>query len=132
MVELARQPEMPSEPVGWLYRTVRFRAINLHRSEHRRCEREQSVAAQSDPFFTPNPSEALEGAEVELVLQRLSERNQEIVVARVWGGLSFEQIGELTRLSSSTVHRHYQASLEEMKKYLDDPQNSPPLTRNLS
>ena len=105
MVELANQSEMPSEPVAWLYRAVRFRAINLHRSERRRHEREQVVADQKEPFFVRDPSTDIDIAELETALQRLAEPNREIVVARIWGGLSFKQIADLTHFSSSSVHR---------------------------
>lgn len=132
MIELSRQPELPCEPVAWLYRAVKFRAINLHRGEQRRHERERVVADQRDSFFVQDPSNELETDSVEAALQKLPEQNREIVVARIWGGLSFEQIAELTNLSSSSAHRHYQASLEEMKQYLE-PANPPlPLKRNRS
>ena len=101
MVELAKQPEMPSEPVAWLYRAVRFRAINLHRSEHRRRQREQAVADRREPYFVPDPTSEVDAVELESALEGLAEREREVVVARIWGGLSFEQIAELTSLSSS-------------------------------
>ena len=130
MIELASQSEMPSEPVAWLYRAVRFRAINLHRSERRRHEREQVVADQKEPFFIRDPSTDIDIAELETALQRLTEPNREIVVARVWGGLSFQQIADLTHLSSSSVHRHYRDSLEELKQYLDETNRPVSLKRN--
>ena len=83
-------------------------------------------------FSLTIPQTSLETASVEAALQKLPEQNREIVVARIWGGLSFEQIAELTNLSSSSAHRHYRASLEELKQYLE-PENHPlPLKRNLS
>ena len=36
MIELAKQPEFPVEPVAWLYRAVRFRAMSQHRGERER------------------------------------------------------------------------------------------------
>ena len=132
MIELARQTEMPPEPVAWLYRAVKFRSINLHRSEQRRRERERVVADQREPFFVQDPSNDFEAGSIEAALQKLPQQNREIVVARIWGGLSFEQIAELTNLSSSSTHRHYCASLEELKQYLE-PANQPlPLKRNLT
>jgi RNA polymerase sigma-70 factor (ECF subfamily) len=119
MIELANQSEMPSEPIAWLYRAVRFRAMNLHRSERRRHEREQVVADQKEPFFVQDSVTDIDVARLETALQRLTEQNREIIVARIWGELSFEQIAELTNLSSSSVHRHYRDSLETLKQHLD-------------
>ena len=36
---------------------------------------------------------------------------REVIVAQLWGGLTFEQVGELMGSSSSTAHRLYQAGL---------------------
>ena len=132
MIELARQTQFPSEPIAWLYRAVKFRAINLHRGEQRRHERERAVADQREPFFVQDPTGDLEADSVEAALQKLPEQNREIVVARIWGGLSFEQIADLTNLSSSSVHRHYRSSLEQLKQYLEPADRPLPLKRNLS
>lgn len=132
MIELANQPEMPTAPVAWLYRAVKFRAINQHRGERRRQEREQIVADQREPYFVQDPTSAMDVTSLESALQRLADRDREIVVARIWGALSFEQIAELTDLSPSSVHRHYRASLKELKQYLDESNRPLSLKRNQS
>ena len=132
MIELARQSELPLDPVAWLYRAVKFRAINLHRGEQRRHDRERTVADQREPFFVHDPASDLDASSIEAALQQLPEQNREIVVARIWGGLSFEQIAELTNLSSSSAHRRYRASLEELKQFLEPVDHPLPLKRNLS
>ena len=118
MIELARQTEMPPDPVAWLYQAVRYRAINLHRSEKRRSQREHATAWRREPWFVDTQDQAIDVAAVQDALNSLSELEREIVVAKLWGGLTFEQIGELTRQSSSTVHRHYHTALELLKKKL--------------
>ena len=120
LIDLAKQSQMPTEPVAWLYRAVKFRAMNLHRSQRRRSEREKVAADQRASFFVNDPANQIDAMAVESALQRLEETDREIVVARIWGGLSFEQIAELTKLSSSSAHRHYQASLKELKQYLSE------------
>jgi RNA polymerase sigma-70 factor (ECF subfamily) len=132
MIELARQPELPTDPISWLYQAVRFRAINLNRNERRREARERAAADQRQPYFTQNDVSEIDASDLESALKRLTVQNREIVIARIWGCLSFEQIAELTHLSSSTAHRHYRASLEELKKHLDKSRYSLPLNRNLS
>ena len=118
MIELARQTEMPPDPLAWLYQAVRYRAINLHRSEKRRERRENESAWRQEPWFIDTPRQAMDAAEVQTALKSLSELEREIVVAKLWGGLTFEQVGELTRQSSSTVHRHYHTALKHLKKKL--------------
>ena len=66
-------------------------------------------------------------------LSGLPPEERETVVARVWGGLSFEQIGELLGSSAATAHRRFAAGLALMGERLNVPcptsrstPNSPP------
>ena len=119
MIELARQKEFPPDPVAWLYQAVKFRAINLHRSAQRRIRREQQVASTQEPFFVSSPQQAIDSEDLETALKTLPELQRAIVIARIWGGLTFEQIAELNQLSSSTVHRRYREAIEELKQKID-------------
>ena len=119
LIELSRQSELPPDPVAWLYQAVRFRAINLNRGEQRRFRREQEVAFDKEPFFVSAPQQKIDSADLEHALKTLPEEQREIVIARVWGGLTFEQIAELNGHSSSTIHRRYHEALEELKQKLD-------------
>ena len=42
-------------------------------------------------------------------LAELSDDEREVIVAHIWGGLTFAQIAEVTGLPSSTAHRRYEA-----------------------
>ncbi len=119
LIELARQRKLPPDPVAWLYQAVRFRAINLNRSEQRRSRREQEVAFTRAAFFVSKPQQAFDSADLQQALQSLPQEQREIVVARIWGKLTFEQIAKLNGHSSSTVHRRYREALEELKQKLD-------------
>jgi len=46
---------------------------------------------------------------------------REVIVAHVWGGLSFEQIGELIGSSASTAHRWYVAGLTLLRERMGVP-----------
>ena len=43
---------------------------------------------------------------------------REIIVARLWGGLSFEEIAQLAGESTSTVYRCYQRGLTALRERL--------------
>ena len=51
-------------------------------------------------------------------LQRLDTEEREVIVARHWGGLSFEQIAEVVGCSTSTAFRRYTAGVDELRKQL--------------
>jgi RNA polymerase sigma-70 factor (ECF subfamily) len=117
-VQLARQPCAPAQPVGWLYRVVRNGAISAARSANRRRHYETAVAARGEPWFTPTTDSALDIATATAALERLSIELRETIVARLWGGLSFDEIAELTGTSSSTAHRRYVAGLSQLRERL--------------
>ena len=118
-IDLSRQSEFPPDPVAWLYQAVRFRAINLNRGERRRKNREQQIASDKEPFFVSTPEQFIDARELEQALRTLQNDQREIVVARIWGELTFEQISVINGISSSTVHRRYHEALKELKRNLE-------------
>lgn len=118
LVKLAAQPTAPDNPVAWLYRVVRNGAISAGRSALRRRRHEAKASKEKRNWFAPTPANSAEGAEATAALEALPSEQREIVVAHVWGGLTFEQIAELTNTSSSTAHRRYVAGLKSLRERL--------------
>ena len=116
-LRLVRQRAAPRNAVGWLYRVVRNGAISASRSRARR-RRHEAAAGRDEPWFHPAPSERLDAAAATQALKRLPVEQREAIVARLWGGLSFDEIAKLTGSSTSTVHRRYQASLAALRERL--------------
>lgn len=119
MLELMRQPTPPEDAVAWLFRAVRFRAMNLNRAETRRARHQQRAVENQAAWFSPDPAAGLEAEDLQQALAGLPVLEREIVIARVWGGLSFEQIADLVDSSSSSVHRRYGAALECLQRTLE-------------
>jgi RNA polymerase sigma factor (sigma-70 family) len=117
-VKLAGQVPPPDQPVAWLYRVVRNRAISLRRSHERRRRRESQVAAQRPQWFTASRWSAEELQEVTAALRAIEAEWREVIIARIWGGLSFEQIAQVMGVSTSTAHRLYQAGLTKLRERL--------------
>ncbi|HUT92255.1 MAG TPA: sigma-70 family RNA polymerase sigma factor [Thermoguttaceae bacterium] len=117
-LRLVRERELPRNVVGWLYRVVRNGAISASRTAGRRRRHEAAVAHRREPWFKPSEGDRLDAAEVTRALDKLPVEKREIVVARLWGGLSFEEIAGLTGTSTSTAHRHYEAALAALRERL--------------
>ena len=66
------------------------------------------------------------------VLESLALEQREIVIARIWGGLSFEQIGRLVSVSDSAAHRRYEAALSALRQKLRVPCAEPRLGDELA
>ncbi len=117
-VQLVRQPEMPQCAIAWLYQVVRNRAISVSRSAMRRRKYEGRSATEAATWFVPAEDSRLDAQAAAEALTTLPPEQRETVVAKLWGGLSFEQIAELTQTSSSTAHRRYQAALTALRERL--------------
>jgi len=122
LIELAGQARLPASPIAWLYRVVRNRAISHYRSTRRREEREQLAIRLRPSRDSAGEAAGELGAEqLAAALAALPDELREVVVARTWGELNFEQIAELTGCSTSTAHRRYEAGLTALRERLLDP-----------
>ncbi|MBN2292907.1 MAG: sigma-70 family RNA polymerase sigma factor [Pirellulales bacterium] len=130
LLELVRQEPPPENPIGWIYRVVRNRAISSARRASRRSRHEQTASFRGEPWFRPNDREGLDVDAATEALQKLPLEQRETLVARLWGGLSFVEIADLTGTSSSTAQRRYQAGLVALRERLGiecpEKKNFPP------
>ena len=117
-LELIRQPTRPERVVPWLYRVVRNRAINAHRSAVRRRQHETMAARDSECCFETNMDSELDAQDVAVALGQLPDEQREVIVARIWSGLTYQEIAELVGVTTSTVHRRFAAGLALLRERL--------------
>jgi RNA polymerase sigma factor (sigma-70 family) len=118
LIGLVEQGQPPGDAVAWLYRVVRNKAISAARSNQRRRRHEREAVGGRPAWFEPSPADRLDAETAAAALAALPIEQREVVVARIWGGLSFEQIGRLVGVSDSTAHRRYEAGLASMRQKL--------------
>jgi len=118
LLELVRQPTVPENVVGWLYRVVRNRAISASRSETRRSRRELAAAEARGPWFAASEGDRLDVAAATAALEQLPIEQRETIVARLWGGLSLAEVAELTGTSTATAWRRYESGLAALRERL--------------
>ncbi|HLN27452.1 MAG TPA: RNA polymerase sigma factor [Gemmataceae bacterium] len=119
-VKLAAARQPPREVVPWLYRVVRNGALDAAKIAQRRQRREQA-AARPERWFVEPAVEGLDAATAVAALERLPVEQREVIVARLWGGLSFEEIAALAGCASSTAFRRFSAGIDALRKELDAP-----------
>jgi RNA polymerase sigma-70 factor (ECF subfamily) len=123
-VALARQDPAPERVVAWLYRAVRNGAITAARRSRRRRRREQRAAERESttgsPWFDAT-DDRIDAAHAARLLDELDAETREIIIARVWGGLTFEEAARLQGCSLTTAHRRYQAGLARLHERLEFP-----------
>ncbi len=111
--KLARQEPSPDNPVAWLYRVCRNLAEKQRTSDKRRRRREQQWAQAK--VSASNLADDTNLAETLAAVESHEEELREVLVARLWGRLSLEEVGKLCGVSTATAFRRYQAALESLR-----------------
>ena len=119
LIDLSQQACAPRDPVAWMFRAVRNKAINQARADQRRSRLHSQAAAERDSWFDCDPSKSLQSDELESMLCELEPLDRELIVARIWGDMSFEQIAELVGRPLTTVHRRYHQTLHLLESKLN-------------
>jgi RNA polymerase sigma-70 factor, ECF subfamily len=104
---------MPEEPVGYLYRAVRNGAFNALRAR----SRDVPLDSQADWFSRADLSR-----ESVLALQsgllNLPEEQREMVILRIWGGLTIDEAGRVAGIPANTASSRYRYGLEKLRELL--------------
>ena len=127
-LRLAGQKRPPEKLLPWLYRVVRNTAVSAGRADRRR-RRHEAAAARTPPWFTADAAPGLDAEDAAAALRGLPPEQREVIVAHLWGGLSFEQVAAVAGCSSSTAHRWYVAGLSALRERLGVACPNDPTTR---
>lgn len=115
--KLATQRTPPADPAAWLFRAARNAAIDLGRSDRRRQRREEA-AARPDRWFAEPEIDGLDAAAAVAALEALPADQREVIVARLWGGLTLEQAAAAAGCAVSTAFRRYEAGVVALRDRL--------------
>ncbi len=115
-LKLMRQETWPDEPLAWLFTVIRNASNNALRSQLRQTHREREAFTLKSSFqHTP----FAETDRLIREMESLDREHREIIVAKIWGELTFEQIARLCDSSRSGVHRKYKEGLLLLQERLE-------------
>ncbi len=106
----SRPPDLPLVFAG-----IRHRAIDLARRADRRHHRESAAAPADEPHFDASPEDRERDAHLLAALSRLSPAHREVVSLKIWGELTFAEIGEVLSLPPPTAAHRYRAALAALR-----------------
>jgi RNA polymerase sigma-70 factor (ECF subfamily) len=114
------------DPAAYLFGCVRRVALEWLRTRRRRIIREERVARpeRTEPLFVSAPEKAERQAIIEAALAKLPEEQRAVLVLKIWGGLTFPQIGEALDIPANTAasrHRYALARLRELLAEVNVP-----------
>lgn len=114
------QRTLPGDPMALMVTSVRRAALDLARREGRRTVRDGLAGQAEDPVCAFECT--LDGQErraaVEEAVARLPPEQREVLVLKIWGELTFEQIAASLELSPNTVASRYRYALNSLRHEL--------------
>jgi RNA polymerase sigma-70 factor (ECF subfamily) len=125
-VRLAGLSYVPEQTSAWLHRVVRNEAISRSRSRARR-QRREGHASGGEAWFS-GVDEQLDAQTATRVLAEIEPDCREVIIARIWGELTFDQIAQLQGCSLTTAHRRYHDGLARLQARLEEPCTRKPAT----
>jgi RNA polymerase sigma-70 factor, ECF subfamily len=118
---LRKETMMPETPIAYLYRAVRNGALNARRSEVR------EVAIDRDgEFFQLREGNREAALALQTTLAELPDEQREVVIMRIWSGLTLDEIAAATGVPLSTAASRYRYALEKLRARMKPYQKSSP------
>ena len=112
------QRHLPGNPNALVVTSIRRAALDLLRRSDRRVLRERAVAADADvtEWFEPEADPRLQA--LASSLGSLPPEQREVVVLKVWGDLTFDQIGEQLSISPNTAASRWRYAMDALRKLI--------------
>ena len=127
-VRFRRSHESADDPTAYLYACVKTAALDWLRSRERRGRREAALArpdvAPGGTLFACAIEQDERRAAIEAALARLPEPQREVLVMKVWGGLTFPQIGAALNVSPDTAASRYRCATAKLREQLAEEPTS--------
>jgi RNA polymerase sigma-70 factor, ECF subfamily len=118
-VRFWRSHSRVDDPAAYLFRSVKHAALDWMRSQGRRQHREREAALpETEPLLTAPLEEAERREAIEASLAQLPPEQAEVLVLRIWGGLSFPQIAAALEISENTAASRYRYALSRLRDVL--------------
>lgn len=106
-------------PLTYLYSCVANAAKDQHRSDARRHERERKA------WFVKTDAEKQVGTEgLEHAMVTLPNEQREVLILKVWGGLTFKAVAEVLAIPANTAASRYRYGIEALKSELSQESSS--------
>jgi RNA polymerase sigma-70 factor (ECF subfamily) len=101
-----------------LFAMVRRAGLDAIRRATRRSARERTVVESHEEaqWFTPSDDPAGREAEIQSALASLPPEQREVIVLKIWGELTFDQIARSLEISPNTAASRYRYALEALRR----------------
>ncbi|MDR2845004.1 MAG: sigma-70 family RNA polymerase sigma factor [Puniceicoccales bacterium] len=113
------QRHLPGDPAALLVTSIRRAALDRIRRETRRSNREQaSLILDGDPISWFEPATGEQDQILQNALEQLPDAQRQVVALKIWGELTFEEIGQQLDCSPNTAASRYRYALTKLRETL--------------
>jgi RNA polymerase sigma-70 factor (ECF subfamily) len=114
-----RSRERVEDPTAYLYACVKHCALDWRRGRQRQQRRERATARpETESWLIPLVVQDERRMAIEAALRTLPKSQAEVLVMKVWGGLSFPQIAAALGTSANTAASRYRYALAKLREQL--------------
>lgn len=113
------QRHLPGNPNALIITSVRRAAIDHGRSRTRRMHRETQAYELEDKVSFFEPGEGEIGQDLEKAVNALPAEQREVIVMKIWGMLTFDEIAQQLGISPNTVASRYRYALAALRKTVE-------------
>jgi RNA polymerase sigma-70 factor (ECF subfamily) len=119
LVRCWRSRDRISDLTAYLYTCVRNGALDWQRGRRRQRRRESAVArADCEPMLVAPVEQEERRVAIEAAVRRLPAAQAEVLVMKIWGGLSLPQIAAAVGTSTNTAASRYRYALAALREQL--------------
>jgi len=112
-----RQANGAPPAAGLVFATIRRRAIDLGRSHDRRTGREALAAGEiPTDWFDSSVEDRERNRLMQHAISSLPDIYRDIITLKVWGELTFAEIGQALQIPANTAASRYRYGLAELRK----------------
>lgn len=118
-VSFWRSRHQAQDRTAYLFTCVKHAAINWLRAKKRRSRREEASARpEIETWFAGEVEKDERQKELLQVMAGLTTEQREVLVMKIWGGLTFPQVAEALEISANTAASRYRYALEKLRAQL--------------
>jgi RNA polymerase sigma-70 factor (ECF subfamily) len=103
----------PDVPAAYLYRAVRNAGLNTRRNGFR-----ETALDATNACFVHRGGDNEGALALQVALAALPEEQREVVVMRIWSGMTLDEVAAATGVSLNTVASRYRYALQKLREKL--------------
>jgi RNA polymerase sigma-70 factor (ECF subfamily) len=118
-VRFWRSRHRVDDPAAYLYACVKNCANDWLRGQARQQRRQRAAARpEAETMFAAPLEQDERRAAVEAALSSLPQNQAEVLILKIWGGLSFPEVARALDLSENTAASRYRYALAKLREQL--------------